>query len=122
MCQKVCLFLYIGENLNLFKEGGAKLTSCANYSLDVVPGSEECSNVCDLTFSLTISASRDPAHFTVQFDDVYIVNELTFDAYMPESDVASAKDADRYNSPFCYKVRAKPIKKTYFMNIVHSSM
>ena len=62
--------------------------------------------LCPPWFTRIFSASRDPAHITVRFDDVYVVNQVTFHGYMPESDVASAGNADRANSPFCYKVSA----------------
>ena len=97
--------MLLGDNLNLLKEGGARLTTCTNYDMDVLPDrTNDWSHICDLVFTLILSASRDPAHITVRFDDVYVVNQVTFHGYMPESDVASAGDADRANSPFCYKV------------------
>ena len=73
--------------------------------MDVLPGrSDGRTSVCDFTFNLTVSAAVDPAHLTVRFDNVYLVNQLTFDGYLPETGVESPHDADRENSPFCYKV------------------
>jgi hypothetical protein len=93
-----------GDNVNLFKVGDPRLTTCYNYVLDLLPGrSEECATICDYSFSLTFSANVDPAHLTVRFDNVYLVNQITFDGYLPDV-CKSPGDADRDNSPFCYKM------------------
>ena len=75
------------------------------YVLDLLPGrSEESATICDYSFSLTFSANVDPAHLTVRFDNVYLVNQIMFDGYLPDV-CKSPGDADRDNSPICYKVR-----------------
>ena len=94
-----------GDNINLFEGGDPRLTTCYKYVLDLLPGrSEESATICDYSFSLTFSANVDPAHLTVRFDNVYLVNQIMFDGYLPDV-CKSPGDADRDNSPFCYKVR-----------------
>jgi hypothetical protein len=98
-----------GDDLNLLKERGTKVTMVSNYQLELLPsgsssGARDWSCVCDYLFSLSIPATRDPGHITVKFDDVYIVNELTFSGYLPEEEGMCLKDASRENSPFCYQV------------------
>ncbi|CAI8052524.1 BTB/POZ domain-containing protein 9, partial [Geodia barretti] len=93
-----------GDNINLFEGGDPRLTTCYNYILDLLPGrSEESATICDYSFSLTFSANVDPAHLTVRFDNVYLVNQIMFDGYLPDV-CKSPGDADRDNSPFCYKM------------------
>ena len=88
--------------MNLFKEAGTKLLSCTNYLLDLLPDkTDNWSCVYDFTFALTGPASEAPAYLTVKFDDVYIVNQLTFSGY---STMGGSTEASRDNSPFCYQV------------------
>ena len=103
--------LFSGENLNLFKESGTKLLTCTNYLLDIVPEKgDDWSCVADFLFNLAGSASEDPAYITVKFDDMYIVNQISFDGY---SDPTCASDADREHTPFCYQV----ILQEGYMNV-----
>ena len=94
-----------GDDLNLFAVKGTELTTCVNYLPDVLPErNDDWSCVSDLVFTLTVSAAQDPAHITVKFDDVYIVNQMLFEGYSPDTDAVSTSEASRENSPFCYQV------------------
>ena len=94
------------ENLNLFKETETKLLTCTNYLLDLPPDKigDDWSCVADLLFILALSAAQDPAYITVRFDDVYIVNQISFNGY---SDVTHSADDTSRESPFCYQVYNK---------------
>lgn len=98
------MLMYVSpaENLNLFTERGTKLLTCTNYLLDILPEKEDTwSCVSDFLFNLTGSAADDPAYITVKFDDMYIVNQITFTGY---SDPTYSSDVGREHSPFCYQV------------------
>ena len=82
--------------------GATKLKTCTNYILYGVPDGvpekgDNWSCVSDFIFTL---CAQDPAYITVKFDDIYIVNQITFRGYSSEFDSDSSRD----NSPFCYKV------------------
>ena len=69
---------------------GTKLKTCANYILDIVPEKgDNWSCVSDFIFTLTVPAAQDPAYITVKFDDIYIVNQITFTGYSSEFDSES---------------------------------
>ena len=89
-----------GENLNMFKESGTKLLTCTNYLLDIVPEKgDNWSCVSDFLFTLACSANDNPACITVKFDDMYIVNQVTFVGYCDPSCTENER------TPFCYQVR-----------------
>jgi hypothetical protein len=91
-----------GENLNLFQESGSKLLTCTNYLLDIVPEKgDNWSCVSDFLFSLACPANNNPACITVKFDDMYIVNQVTFDGY---ADRSCTRNAENERTPFCYQV------------------
>ena len=88
-----------GENLNMFKEDGTKLLMYSNYVLDIVPEKRKnWSCVSDLLFTLTSSANENPSWITVKFDDMYIVNRVTFDSY------TDPRCTESMCSPFSYQV------------------
>ena len=94
--------LIIGENLNLFEKSGTKLLTCTNYLLDIVPEKgDNWSCVSDFLFMLASSANNNPAYITVKFDDMYIVNQVTFDGY---PDPSCTRNAENERTPFCYQV------------------
>ena len=94
-----------GGDLNLFSVSGTKLVKCANYLLDILPEkADNWSYVSDFIFTLMSPASQDSTYITVKFDDIYIVNQITFEGYPADSDAACANNASRENSPFCYQV------------------
>ena len=94
-------YVYIGDDLNLFAVSGTKLRTCTNYILDTVP--EKGDNWCyvsDFIFNLDVYVAQDPAYITVEFDDIYIVNQITFRGYSFEFNSDSSFD----KGLFCYKV------------------
>ena len=72
--------------------------------LDFLPEKGDTwSCVSDLLFTLACSARDSPAYITVKFDDMYIVNQVTFSGY-PDPSCTRSVENDR-SSPFCYQVR-----------------
>ena len=105
-----------GEKLNMFKESGTKLLTCTNYLLDIVPEKgDNWSCVSDFLFTLASSANDNPACITVKFDDIYIVNQVTFIGYCDPSRTENER------TPFCYQVRGPTLTyMTLYMYIQYS--
>ncbi len=73
--------IYAG--LNLFDDPSTRLCGSSNYKVSIVPemfGKVDVELPCHLEFTLQSDASYTNSIIEFQFDDIYIINQLKFDA------------------------------------------
>lgn len=88
----------IGQNL--FEDTCARLESVRNYTVDTLP-TEGDVTVANLAFRSIVTASFEETSITVEFDEIYLINELKLEGQQARG---VAVQPGKAGDPFCYVV------------------
>ena len=90
--------VFIGQNL--FEDTCARLESVRNYTVDTLP-TEGDVTIVKLTFRSIVTASFEETSITVEFDEIYLINELKLEGQQARG---VAMQPGKTGDPFCYVV------------------
>ena len=91
-------FLYTGQNL--LEDSSTRLLSVMNYTVDELPNELLHETVVNLAFTSIGRASLEETSITIEFDEVYLINELRLEGCPSGMPTTTWKAGD----PFCYMV------------------